>query len=314
MALILMCGLPASGKSTIADKLGELLGQGGRTIRIVRDDDEALTVPMNTSSAGENDIGQERPTPNLNMTMTRRDRYKNSTMEKLARAKLRANAERALTSSHSMAVIVDSLNYIKGFRYELFCVAKSCNASYGVIYTLSNIDDCIARDSKRAESGMDSYGSELVLELSKRFEVPNGRNRWDSPLFTMDVSQDRWDNELPAVRSVLDEKLEATFATKQHAMPQIDMLGELDRVTRAAEASLISQLQTGAVVGNSIQVPNASVPVKLQRKPPVAELRNMRRAYLNYSRMHPPSSSISSTDKLADEYVHYINEQLRLRK
>lgn len=313
MALILMCGLPASGKSTIANKLRDSLCANGRTVRIVQDGDDALKnlsppTAVNGDSA-QNVLGAEQKG-----NMGRKQLYKDSTSEKFTRAQLRANAERALTSSRDITVVIDSLNYIKGFRYELYCVAKTCDASYAVVWATAPVDDCVNRDRDRDGNGADSYGAELVTALARRFEPPEGRNRWDSPLFTIDVQKPDWNSQLPAICATLDSKLQATFATRQHVAPLVDTLGELDRVTRAAEAELISQLQRGAAVGANISVPNASVLVRLQRKPRVAELRNMRRAYLNYSRMHPPRADASATDKLADEYVHYINEQLRIRK
>lgn len=313
MALVLMCGLPASGKSTIADKLKDLFCANGRTVRIVRDGDDALK-DLSGSTVGNGDTTRDGIAVQEEGNLGRKQLYKDSTSEKFTRAQLRANAERALTSSRGVTVIIDSLNYIKGFRYELYCVAKTCNASYAVVWANASEHDCVGRDQNRAEHGADSYGAELVSALVRRFESPEGRNRWDSPLFTVDVLKPDWDRELPAICLALDLKLQATFATRQHVAPRVDTLGELDRVTRAAEAELIAQLQRGAVIGEKIFVPNASILIRLQRKPRVAELRNMRRAYLNYSRMHPPSTDASAADKLADEYVHYINEQLRLRK
>lgn len=308
-----MCGLPASGKSTVADKLSDFLCADGRKVRIVRDGDDALSNWTVSTSDGDGTV-QNSLEAQREEHASRRQLYKDSTSEKFTRAKLRANAERALTSSRGVTVIIDSLNYIKGFRYELYCVAKTCDASYAVVWTQATVDDCVSRDGERADNGADSYGDELASALARRFEPPEGRNRWDSPLFTINVLKPEWDSELAAVRSVLDSKLQATFATRQHVAPLVNTLGELDRITRATEAALISKLQGGAVVGESIAVPNASIPVRLQRKPRVAELRNMRRAYLNYSRMHPPSDDMATTDKFADEYVHYVNEQLRMRK
>ena len=43
--------------------------------------------------------------------------------EKMTRGTLKSAVERNLNKD--TIVILDSLNYIKGFRYELFCIAKS---------------------------------------------------------------------------------------------------------------------------------------------------------------------------------------------
>ena len=41
-------------------------------------------------------------------------------------------------------VILDSLNYIKGFRYELFNLSRTAKSTYGVVseYFLSLFSDC----------------------------------------------------------------------------------------------------------------------------------------------------------------------------
>lgn len=306
MSLILMCGLPASGKTTIVDKLRELYETDGRTVRIIRDNDAAIQTSINTTSSSSQNDSESTPTSN------RQSLYHSSTTEKQVRAQLRSNSDRALAVSQTI-VIVDSLNYIKGFRYELFCVAKTAGVSYAVIEAEANVADCHKRDSARLESSKDGYGEGLIKALSDRFEPPKARNRWDSPLYTINTADSDWTDRLSETYSSLraGKRLYATMATRQFTTPQVDTLAEIDRATRAAEASLIAHVQGGAAVGDALAIPGTSVKIRLQRKPRVAELRDMRRAYLNFSRMHPPKTP--STDKFLEEYVQYINEQLRTR-
>ena len=46
-----------------------------------------------------------------------------NSMEKMLRASLRSNVEKLLDPKR--VVILDSMNYIKGFRYELYCLARN---------------------------------------------------------------------------------------------------------------------------------------------------------------------------------------------
>jgi protein KTI12 len=55
-----------------------------------------------------------------------------STMEKLTRGSIKAAVERSVTKD--VTVIVDSLNYIKGYRYELYCLARAATTPHMVIY------------------------------------------------------------------------------------------------------------------------------------------------------------------------------------
>lgn len=294
MSLIVICGIPRSGKSTIADMLRDLIEAQGRAVRVIRDGDAAISVSGSqlTQSLGEEEGEQPR----------RQDMYGSFRAEKQTRAQLRANSERALCVP-GQVVVVDSLNYIKGFRYELFCLAKTANVGYAVVHADTPPAICAERDV-----GGDIWGDALRTALSKRFEKPIGRNRWDSPLFSVDTTQVQWEAELDAVVSAVlggRGRLAATMATRVVPAPTADALADIDRVTRAAEAVVVSRLQGGAAVGDAVLIPEASLPVRLQRKPRIAELRDMRRSFLNYSRMHPPQGK-----SLVDEYVHYINEQL----
>ena len=64
--------------------------------------------------------------------------YASADAEKKARGAIMAAVERLL--SRDAFVIVDWLNYIKGFRYQLFCVAKSCSTQHCLVrYARSNV-------------------------------------------------------------------------------------------------------------------------------------------------------------------------------
>lgn len=310
MSLFLMCGFPASGKTTIANKLSQLFQTDGRKVTIIRDGDAAINhtnhQPPTTATACE------APSDSKDGAQTRADWYASAAAEKKSRAQLRTSVERALSDTRAI-VLVDSLNYIKGFRYELFCLAKTAGVTYAVIHADSPASVCHARDGTRATRGDDSYGPSVLTALISRFEPPNPNTRWDSPLLPVDVAHAQYDERIAEVYTRLrgGAPLVTSMATRQFCAPQVDVLGEIDRVTRAAEAALIQHVQGGAAVGDRLPVPGTSAVIHLQRKPRISELRDMRRAYLNFCRMHPPKASMPAT--MLDEYLQYMNEQLRSR-
>lgn len=61
-----------------------------------------------------------------------RDAYRSSALEKTSRGQLKTAAERAL--ARGAVVVLDSLNYIKGFRYELHCAARAQATRYAVVH------------------------------------------------------------------------------------------------------------------------------------------------------------------------------------
>lgn len=106
MPLVVFCGLPYSGKSRRAEELRGALEAEGRAVYVV--DDAAV-------------LGTEDATV-----------YGDSAREKALRGALRAAVERRL-SRHDV-VILDSLNYIKGFRYELYCLARAARTPLCLVY------------------------------------------------------------------------------------------------------------------------------------------------------------------------------------
>lgn len=274
MALILLCGRPSSGKTTVSLKLQSLLEESGRSV-------SHITDPL--------------PHPPL---------FTSSTTEKTQRQRLRATTERSLLPNHF--ALCDSLNYIKGMRYELFCAAKTSGIRYCVIY-------CDLEETECRGLGGDWGG--LMGELCARFEEPHEKNRWDSPLYRINVLREGWEAAVEGVRDwLVNEKsntLVASMATRLPNKQGADVLGLLDSVTRQVETCVISAIQAGKSTGDSISVPDISGVIRLQRKPKVAELRAMRRSYLNLARAQAPSAVDAVS--LKEEYVAFVNEQLRGR-
>lgn len=106
MPLVVFCGLPSSGKSRRAEELRRALAGDGRAVYVV--DDASV-------------LGTRDPAV-----------YGDSAGEKVLRAALRAAVERRL--SRQDVVILDSVNYIKGFRYELYCLARAARTPLCLVY------------------------------------------------------------------------------------------------------------------------------------------------------------------------------------
>ena len=55
-----------------------------------------------------------------------------ATAEKITRGRLKFEVEKRLLGK--TVVIIDSLNYIKGYRYQMFCIAREQKATYCVVF------------------------------------------------------------------------------------------------------------------------------------------------------------------------------------
>eukprot|EP00775_Hariotina_reticulata_P012545 gene12545-12678_t len=153
MPLVVLSGQPASGKSTVAAKLQELL-QPGHPVHVV--DEPSLHLERNTA-------------------------YQSSGHEKATRGALKSAVERAI--SKKTIVLLDSLNNIKGYRYELWCVARAAGTRFVMVHIATPTNTCSCWNQQRPEQ--QRYSEAVFNDLAGRFETPDARNRWDSPLFTV---------------------------------------------------------------------------------------------------------------------------------
>jgi protein KTI12 len=149
-------------------------------------------------------------------------------------------------------VIVDGAggNYIKGWRYQLFCEAKAVRTSCCCVHVGTSVEEARKINEARItkeESGGDvqevggdeegkAYDRETWENLVFRFEEPNAMARWDSPLFTV-LHEDTtppfeaiWDALIGSPTSkVVVRPNQATVARAQSGQ---DYLYELDKVTQ----------------------------------------------------------------------------------
>ena len=101
MPLIIIVGCPASGKSARTKELKEYFENQRQKIVHVVSENEIV----NSSEMTKNEI------------------YESSQKEKVIRADLKSNSLRKLNKND--LVIIDGGNYIKGYRYEIYCASKS---------------------------------------------------------------------------------------------------------------------------------------------------------------------------------------------
>ena len=194
--LVLLCGHPASGKSTVAAEISRRVQAAGARVLLV--DEPSLHLPRNAS-------------------------YRDARSEKNTRGLLKATVERAVHRDGPV-VLLDANNGIKGYRYELWCIARQAGTRFCVVHCETPVDACRKRNSARRDRGGDvggagetatrktrnassesprvsaassststndfheewgGYDAAVFDDLVFRFERPDGKNRWDAPLFVL---------------------------------------------------------------------------------------------------------------------------------
>lgn len=95
--------------------------------------------------------------------------YKDSTQEKMLRGSLRSNVEKYL--DQETVVICDSLNYIKGFRYELYCLAWNAQTTLTVVFC--DVESEVAKKLNDERDETSKFPVDLFDDYCSRLEWPN---------------------------------------------------------------------------------------------------------------------------------------------
>lgn len=173
MPLIVITGFPASGKTHRTNELKEYFESRGKNVKVVS---ENVAVPM--SGFGKNEC------------------FGDSQKEKIIRAHVKSEVVRLLNKDD--VIILDASNYIKGYRYELYCVSKAARTTQCTVYCALSKDQAWKFNEQRNQSDEPNlngentsdnssipYTREVFDALLLRYEEPIANNRWDSPLFTI---------------------------------------------------------------------------------------------------------------------------------
>ncbi|VDM62489.1 unnamed protein product [Angiostrongylus costaricensis] len=286
MPLLVVTGYPSCGKSTIVQRIGEFIASRGKEAFIVRDDD---------------------------YTLFSRNDYNNLAKEKEHRSFLRSSVEKNL--NQKTIVICDALNYIKGYRYELFLLAKLCRTTYAVVHSGADESTCKWLNKQKEEHVR--YKETTIDDLITRYEKPDSRNRWDSPLFEVKIGKIpddmNVDLEYPSPKFAtipMDEifkwicegvALTQNQSTQVTPLTPVDFLHELACVTQEVVSAIIEG-QRNAPVGCYIVIP-ASQPDNNKKTRTLGELTRLRRQFINMSRTNP----INNKSKIASLFIHFLN-------
>ncbi|KAF7195485.1 Protein kti12 [Pseudocercospora fuligena] len=290
MPLILISGFPSSGKTfrshqLIQDftrKISESQDPRIQRLKIVHIDDESLGLS--------------------------RDVYATARAEKDARATFSSAIKRVLT--RDTIVVADGMNYIKGFRYQLYCEAKAVQTTNCVVHVGTPGEKCRQLNEQALEDPQSGgYASEVFENLVFRYEEPNGMNRWDAPLFIIP-----YDDAEPPSDAIWEAMIGSdgkqkvvrpNAATVLKPAAEQGYLYELDKTTSEVVALITSWQQDHAgESGGEVRVPESEQVINLPTSSPtLPQLQRLRRQFIGLNRQHTLSKS-----RIRDLFVDYLND------
>ncbi|KAF2005550.1 chromatin associated protein KTI12 [Amniculicola lignicola CBS 123094] len=294
MPLVLISGYPSAGKTTRALQLKGLFESK------IASSTDARVSRLKVHLINDQTLGVSRHV------------YHTARAEKDARAEEYSAVKRVL--SQDDIVIADGLNYIKGFRYQLYCEAKAVQTPSCVVkvHIGTPIEKC--REINKtllADTEKDGgYEEEDFENLIFRYEEPNGMTRWDSPLFTV-VEDDETAHFEQIWEAMVgnDGKVKVVRpnqATVLKPAAEQNYLYELDKTTSDMLAQITAyQKDHAGEGGGSISVQGVDTPIELPANPvTLPQLQRIRRQFITINRQH----SFPKT-RIKEIFVEYLNAE-----
>lgn len=141
--LIIVTGTPCSGKTYRAQQI-----QRDFEARIDSSSNRSIVYLPSHHASLDTSCNEQSP---LQQANNPRDViYENARQEKIARAEEFSAIKKAVNKN--TIVIADAANYIKGFRYQLFCEAKAAATRSVVVHTAAREDECLTWNNVRLEA------------------------------------------------------------------------------------------------------------------------------------------------------------------
>lgn len=207
--LIILVGLPASGKSAFALKLKEQLEKSFKNkVKIIDPDiirDEVFPNSFNFKNE-----------PQI------REKNKHSVRKHLIKGDI---------------VINDDLNYYSSMRHDLKLIADSLNIGYYIIYISTPLNICLKRNEERGKP----IPNEVIKNIYNKFDNFD-KYKWDTPFDIYDITQtsdaiqfiENLSNKL-TVDLQEQKKSKKVLQTK----PSSSIREELDLITRKSVGELL---------------------------------------------------------------------------
>lgn len=311
--LIIVTGLPTSGKTHRAQQIQTYFQ---KRISSTQSNDGANAVPLRVHLISDHSLGISRDVYNLED----KDAHErsNNASEKDTRANIYGAVKRVLTD-HDV-VILDGANYIKGWRYQLYCEAKAVRTTSCVVHIGTSVETARAVNEQRlvAAGAQDLSVSETDLPYQRdcwdnlvfRYEEPNAMTRWDSPLFTV-----LWDDAEPPYEALWEALIGSSSdngkkVVKPHQATVLKdgssegYLYELDRNTQEILNKILEWTRDHPGEGGGTVILGEDLAVDLPANSiGLPALQRIRRQFITLNR----TSKVPSA-RLREGFVGYLND------
>jgi len=211
--LLIFCGIPCSGKSTLAQRVADKL-----------EDEYNYSTVVITSDTFRHMVSTYRRTfePEL---------------EQFVRGATYQTIREALRCG--LIAISDDINYYRSIRRQLKRISDQAKADYAIIYVNTPLEVALKWNKKRGEPIPNS----VIEEVYNKLDKPGEKYRWDNPLLVLDPTKDELEELTKLVVSRVHEKIgkkKDTTVRKGLSKPS-SLRTDLDRETRRAMGEVMKR-------------------------------------------------------------------------
>lgn len=171
-----------------------------------------------------------------------------------------------------------------------------------------------------------AYSQAVFDDLASRFERPDSRNRWDKPLYTINVAAEDLDSQVNDIvvnitttgnaagsrqQASSSSDLVPTSATSNPALSATNLLHEVDKAAQEV-ISAVNDAQSAAAGGPAGQVtlgPSVQ-PLVLQEVVSMPELRRHKRAFIKLA-TQISNNKVQSAQDAKRMFADYLQTNLR---
>lgn len=213
---MIICGIPSSGKSTIARELAENLENKYR----------CPTAVISSDSFRE-------------MVHTYKHRFEASLEEFVRKA---TDDTIAAGLRQGLVVISDDTNYYSSIRRRLVRMSQRVRGDYAIVYVNTPLETALDWNRERGEP----IPASLIEEIFYKMDEPGSMYRWDRPFLTVDPSEEDLKAFAKTASVKLYEKIGSVTGTEVPKKTEGSVLArDLERETRRAMSEVMKRFRDG---------------------------------------------------------------------
>ena len=274
MPLLVICGYPSSGKTTLAKDLVAALSRPPFTYEV--------------DLISENDFGFSPATTPRSVVA-----------EKALRGALITGVERSLRRDKWL--VVDASHEMKSWRYQLYCHSRALPTLQVTLWVTTPSEVCFGLNQRRDPR----YDEETFHQLVYRFESPNESTRWDCPLLRYDPTYETGLDVLLGQLNALIKEVRLPIpnaATAPKVITEAGYLGLLDKVTNQVLSHIhtIQSIHPSSCV--TVTHKDWPCPLVLSRPWSSSEGQRHKRAFVQMNKLKP----VQDERALLAAFVEYL--------